>query len=152
MQIILLEKIVNVGNLGDVVKVKHGFARNYLIPQGKAKRATAENIKELEAKRSDLEKVAADKLADAQAHSAKLEGLKVQITQKAGVDGRLFGSVTNADIVEALKAQGFAVEKSGVRMPAGPLKQVGDYPIVVALHSDATATITVSVIGEQAGQ
>src|SRR4051795_12277262 len=152
MQIILLEKIVNVGNLGDVVTVKHGYARNYLIPQGKAKRATPVNIKELEGRRSDLEKVASDKFAKAQAETEKLEGLTIQISQKAGVDGRLFGSVTNADIVEALKAQGFAVEKSAVRMPAGPLKQVGDYPIVVALHSDATATITVSVIGEQAGQ
>jgi large subunit ribosomal protein L9 len=150
MEIILLEKIVNVGNLGDVVKVKHGYARNYLIPQGKAKRATADNIKELEAKRSELEKVAADKLTAAQTQSEKLEGLVVQITQKAGVDGRLFGSVTNADIVEALKAQGFNVEKSGVRMPSGPLKQIGDYPIVIALHTDATATITVSVSAETA--
>src|SRR6185369_781270 len=150
MEIILLEKIVNVGNLGDVVKVKEGYARNYLIPQGKAKRATAENIKALEAKRAELEQIAADKLAAAQAHSARLEGLIVQITQKAGVDGRLFGSVTNADIVEALKAQGFAVEKSSVRMPSGPLKQVGEYPIVIALHSDATATVTVAVIAESA--
>jgi len=150
MQIILLEKIVNVGNLGDVVKVKDGFARNYLIPHGKAKRATEANIKELEAKRSDLEKIAAEKLEAAQGQAAKLEGLVVQITQKAGVDGRLFGSVTNADIVEALKAQGFAVEKAGVRMPTGPLKQVGDHRIVIALHTDSTATITVSVIGEQA--
>ena len=152
MQIILLEKIVNVGNLGDVVKVKHGYARNYLIPKGKAKRATPDNIKALEAKRTELEQAAADRLAEAQAHSARLEGLMVHITQKAGVDGRLFGSVTNADIVEALKAQGFAVEKSDVRMPAGPLKQVGEYSIVVALHSDATATITVSVSGDHSGQ
>jgi large subunit ribosomal protein L9 len=127
MQIILLEKIVNVGNLGDVVKVKHGYARNYLIPHGKAKRATPDNIKALEAKRAELEQIAAEKLAAAQAHSARLEGLIVQITQKAGVDGRLFGSVTNADIVEALKAQGYAVEKAGIRMPTGPLKQVGDH-------------------------
>ena len=150
MEIILLEKIVNIGNLGDVVKVKHGYARNYLIPQGKAKRATPENIKELESKRVDLEKIAADKLLAAQDQSAKLEGLVLHISQKAGVDGRLFGSVTNADIVEALKAQGFAVEKSSVRMPSGPLKQVGEYPIVIALHSDATATITVGVIAESA--
>jgi len=152
MQIILLEKIVNVGNLGDVVKVKHGYARNYLIPQGKAKRATADNIKLLEAKRAELEKVAADKLAGAQAQAAKLEGLTIQITQKAGVDGRLFGSVTNADVVEALKAQGFIVEKADVRMPSGPLKQVGDHPLVIALHSDAVANVTVTVIGEQGGQ
>ena len=120
MQIILLEKIVNVGNLGDVVKVKHGYARNYLIPQGKAKRATAENIKVIETRRAELEKVAADKLAAAQTQAAKLEGLTIQISQKAGVDGRLFGSVTNVDIVESLKAQGFTVEKADIRMPAGP--------------------------------
>jgi len=152
MQIILLEKIANVGNLGDVVKVKHGYARNYLIPQGKAKRATAENIKLLEARRAELESAAAVKLAEAQAQAAKLEGLTIQITQKAGVDGRLFGSVTNVDIVQALKAQGFVVEKSDVRMPSGPLKQVGDHPVIVAIHTDAVANITVGVIGEQAGQ
>ena len=148
MQIILLEKIVNVGDLGEVVKVKQGYARNYLIPQGKAKRATPENIKLLESKRAELEAAAAQKLADAQALVAKLEGTSVVITQKAGVDGRLFGSVTNVDIVEALKAQGMVVEKSAIRMPAGPLKQVGDYPLVVALHADASANITVSVLGE----
>ncbi len=151
MQIILLEKIVNVGNLGDVVKVKHGYARNYLIPQGKAKRATAENIKAIETRRAELEKVAADKLAEAQAQVARLEGLTIQVTQKAGVDGRLFGSVTNVDIVEALKAQGFTVEKADIRMPSGPLKQVGDHPLTVALDTDAVANITVSVIGEQVG-
>ena len=152
MQIILLEKILNVGNLGDVVKVKHGYARNYLIPQGKAKRATAENIQLLEARRADLEKVAADKFAEAQAQAAKLEGLAIRITQKAGVDGRLFGSVTNFDIVQALKAHGFTAEKADILMPAGPLKHVGDHPLAVALHSDAVANITVSVIGEQGGQ
>jgi large subunit ribosomal protein L9 len=148
MQIILLEKIVNVGNLGDVVKVKNGYARNYLIPQGKAKRATPENIKMLEAKRAELEAAATAKLTEAQAQAAKLEGLMLQITQKSGVDGRLFGSVTNVDIVEALKAQGFAVEKSAIRMPTGPLKQIGDHPLVVALHSDVEANITVSVLGD----
>jgi len=151
MQIILLEKIVNVGNLGDVVKVKHGYARNFLIPQGKAKRATAENIKAIETRRAELEQVAADKLAEAQAQVARLEGLTIQVTQKAGVDGRLFGSVTNVDIVEALKAQGFTVEKADIRMPSGPLKQVGDHPLTVALDTDAVANITVSVIGEQVG-
>jgi len=150
MQIILLEKIVNVGNLGDVVKVKNGYARNYLIPTGKAKRATPDNIKLLEAKRAELEAAANEKFAEAQAQAAKLEGLMLQITQKAGVDGRLFGSVTNVDIVEALKAQGFTVEKSAVRMPTGPLKQVGDYPLVVALHTDVPVNITVSVLGETA--
>jgi large subunit ribosomal protein L9 len=151
MQIILLEKIVNVGNLGDVVKVKNGYARNYLIPTGKARRATPENIKLLEEKRAELEAAANAKLAEAQAQAAKLEGLMLQITQKAGVDGRLFGSVTNVDIVEALKAQGFTVEKSAIRMPTGPLKQVGDYPLVVALHSDVPVNITVSVLGETVG-
>jgi large subunit ribosomal protein L9 len=148
MQIILLEKVVNVGNLGDVVKVKQGYARNFLIPQGKAKRATPENIKMLEAKRSELEQAAAEKLAAAQTQAEKLEGLTVQITQKAGVDGRLFGSVTNADIVEALKAQGFTLEKAAIRMPTGPLKQVGDYPLVVALHTDVPSNIVVSVLGD----
>jgi large subunit ribosomal protein L9 len=148
MQIILLEKVQNVGNLGDVVKVKEGFARNYLIPQGKAKRATAENIAAIEAKRAELEKAAGEKLAAAQAQAAKLEGLTVQITQKSGVDGRLFGSVTNADIVEALKPHGVDLPKSAVHMPAGPLKQVGDYPLTVTLHADVDVHITVSVLGE----
>src|SRR6266446_413328 len=129
MQIILLEKIVNVGNLGDVVKVKHGYARNYLIPHGKAKRATPENIQEIEAKRTELEKIATSKLTGAQEQAARLDGLTVQISQKAGVDGRLFGSVTNVDIVDALKAQGAGIERSMIRMPAGPLKLVGDYPL-----------------------
>ena len=149
MQIILLEKIANVGDLGDVVKVKHGFARNFLIPQGKAKRATPENLKlhRSEARRA-RERAADAKLAAAQAQAEKLEGLTVQITQKAGVDGRLFGSVTNVDIVEALKAQGIEVEKAMIRMPEGPLKHVGDYPLTVALHTDVVAHITVTVLGE----
>ena len=150
MQIILLEKVLNVGNLGDVVKVKQGYARNYLIPQGKAKRATPDNIKLLEAKRAELERAAGEKLAAAQEQAAKLEGLRVQVSQKAGVDGRLFGSVTNFDIVEALKAQGITIEKSTVRMPDGPLKHVGEFPLVVALYLDVTANITVVVIGETA--
>ena len=148
MQIILLEKVVNIGNLGDVVKVKQGYARNFLIPQGKAKRATPENIKMLEAKRAELEAAAAAKLNAAQERAAKLEGTTVNVTQKSGVDGRLFGSVTNVDVVDALKALGFTVEKASIRMPAGPLKQVGDHPLVVAVHSDAIANITVHVIGE----
>jgi len=150
MQIILLEKITNVGNLGDVVKVKDGFARNFLIPQGKAKRATPENLKAIEARRSDLEKAANEKLTGAQQIAEQLEGKSVQITQKSGVDGRLFGSVTNVDVVEALKGQGFNVEKAMVRLPNGPLKQVGDHPVTIALHSDVTAHVTVTVIGETA--
>lgn len=148
MQIILLDKVVNLGGLGDVVKVKDGYARNYLIPQGKAKRANAANLAEFEARRAELERLAAEQLAAAQADGAKLEGQSVSISRKAGVDGRLFGSVTNADIAEALKVKGFVVEKSAVRMPDGPLKAVGESQVVVALHTDVTATITVTVVGE----
>ncbi|MDD3327341.1 MAG: 50S ribosomal protein L9 [Zoogloea sp.] len=148
MQIILLDKVVNLGGLGDVVKVKDGYARNYLIPQGKAKRANAANLAEFEARRAELERLAAEQLAAAQAEGEKLEGLAVSIGRKAGVDGRLFGSVTNADIAEALKAKGFVVEKSSVRMPDGPLKAVGESRLVVALHTDVTATISVTVVGE----
>jgi large subunit ribosomal protein L9 len=149
MQVILMEKVANLGNLGDVVKVKDGYARNYLIPQGKAKRATDANLKAFEAKRAELEKAQADALGKAQERATKLEGLTLQITQKAGPDGRLFGSVTNYDIVEGLEKQGHEVERSQIRMPQGPLKQVGDYQIQIALHTDVTVTITVSVLGEQ---
>ena len=148
MQIILLEKIANVGNLGDVVKVKDGYARNFLIPQGKAKRATPANLQAIEAQRAELERVAGEKLAHAQALAEKLEGSTLRIPQKAGVDGRLFGSVTNADVVEALKAQGVEIEKSMVRMPSGPLKHVGEHPVSIALHTDVTAHVTVNVVGE----
>jgi large subunit ribosomal protein L9 len=149
MQIILMEKVVNLGQLGDVVKVKNGYARNFLIPQGKAKRATQTAIAEFEAKRAELEKTQAEVLAAAQAEAAKLDGLMVQITQKAGVDGRLFGSVTNADIEEALKALGFDIERSMIRMPQGSLKQVGDHPLTIALQSEVLAHIVVSVLGEE---
>jgi large subunit ribosomal protein L9 len=148
MQIILLEKVVNLGQLGDVVKVKDGYARNFLIPKGKAKRANAANLAEFEARRTELEKLQAAALAAATAKAEKLEGLMVQIAQKAGVDGRLFGSVTNHDIADALKAQGIEIEKGDIRMPLGPLKQIGDHPLVVDLHTDVHATITVSVLGE----
>ena len=148
MQVILLEKLINLGKLGDVVKVKVGFARNYLIPQGKAKRATPANIAEFELRRAELEKTESEVLASAQAQAAKMQGLMVQITQKAGVDGKLFGSVTNVDITEALQAQGFPIQKAAIRMPHGPLKQVGDYNISVVLHSDVITNITVSVLGE----
>jgi large subunit ribosomal protein L9 len=148
MQVILLEKVANLGNLGDVVKVKDGFARNFLIPQGKAKRATEANLKAFEVRRAELEKAQSDNLAKAQERGAKLDGLTLQIVQKAGVDGRLFGSVTNYDIVEALKAQGHEVERSMIRMPAGPIKQVGDVHLQVQLHTDVVVTINVSVLGE----
>jgi len=148
MQIILMEKVINLGSLGDVVKVKDGFARNFLIPQGKAKRATEANKAEFEARRVDLEKKAAEILSAATARAEKLEGYLVQVTQKAGVDGRLFGSVTNSDIAEALTKQGFDVKKGEVVMPNGPLKTIGDFPLTLNLHTDAKAHITVSVLGE----
>jgi large subunit ribosomal protein L9 len=150
VQVILLEKVVNLGGLGDVVKVKPGFARNYLIPQGKAKRATPENLAEFESRRGELERAQADALAAAQARGAKVDGATVQVTRKAGVDGRLFGSVTTYDIAEALQALGHDVERAAIRLPQGPLKAVGDYPIAVALHGDVVVQITVSVLGEQA--
>lgn len=150
MQIILLEKVVNVGNLGDVVKVKDGFARNFLIPQKLARRATKDAIAEFEVRRAELEKAAAEKLAAAQAQGEKMAGLTVQIGQKAGVDGRLFGSVTNADIAQALTKQGFAAEKAQVRLPQGPLKMVGDHPVQVSLHTDVVVDVMVSVLGEHA--
>jgi|SRR5690554_5842488 len=149
MQIILLEKVVNLGGLGDIVKVKDGYARNFLIPQGKAKRATEANKAEFEARRAELERIQAEKLAAAQAVASKLEGLMVQIERKAGMDGRLFGSVGNADIAESLQVQGFDIDRSAIRLPNGPLKQVGDVQVEVALHSDVVATITVSVLGDQ---
>jgi len=151
MQIILLDKIANVGNLGDVVKVKDGYARNFLIPQGKAKRATPDNLAAIEARRAELEAAAGECLANARALAEKLEGSTLRVAQKAGVDGRLFGSVTNVDIVQALKGQGVEIEKSMVRMPSGPLKQVGEHPVTVALHTDVTAHINVNVVGETVG-
>ena len=148
MQVILLEKVANLGGLGEVVKVKDGYARNFLLPTGAARRATEAAIKEFEAKRAELEKAQAAKLTTAQAVGEKLAGKKVTITQKAGVDGRLFGSVTNFDIAEALKRQGFEVAKSQVRLPTGPLKILGDHAVSVALHHDVVVDVTVTVVGE----
>lgn len=150
MQVILLEKLTNLGNLGDVVRVKDGFARNFLIPQRKARRATEAAIADFAARRAELEKLAAEKLAVAQAVGDKLKGLVLEINQKAGVDGRLFGSVTNHDIAESLAAKGFQIEKASVRMPTGPLKLVGDHPVAIAVHTDVVVDINIRVIGEQA--
>jgi large subunit ribosomal protein L9 len=150
MQIILLDKVVNLGNLGEIVKVKDGYARNFLIPQGRARRATAANNAEFEAKRVELEKAAAAKLAESQAQGEKLAGTTVKLTQKAGVDGRLFGSVTNFDISEELNKLGYKVAKSQVRMPNGPIKHVGDSTVSVALHTDVVVDINVTVYGETA--
>ena len=149
MQIILLEKVINLGQLGDVVRVKDGFARNYLIPGGKARRATSSAIKEFEDRRAELEKVQAERLAVAQAEGEKLSGLTIQLTEKAGVDGRLFGSVTPLNVVEALRKQGYpSVEKTMVKFPEGPLKTIGDHKVQIGLHTDVTVDITVSVLGE----
>ncbi len=150
MQIILLDKVVNVGALGDIVKVKDGYARNFLIPQGRARRATEANKAEFAAKRAELEKAAAAKLAEAQAQGEKLAGTTLKLTQKAGVDGRLFGSVTNHDIAEELVKQGYKVAKSQVRMPNGLIKTTGDSTVSVALHTDVVVDITVTVYGETA--
>ena len=150
MQIILLDKIVNLGNLGEIVRVKDGYARNYLIPAGRARRATETAKQEFEAKRAELEKAAATKLAESQAQGEKLAGATIKLTQKAGVDGRLFGSVTNFDIAEELNKQGYGVVKAQVRMPNGPIKVVGDSKVSVALHTDVVVEVTVSVYGETA--
>lgn len=150
MQIILLDKVVNLGNLGEIVKVKDGYARNFLIPSGRARRATQAAKAEFEARRAELEKAAAEKLAAAQAQGEKLGGSTVKLTQKAGVDGRLFGSVTNQDICEELNKQGYALVKSQIRMPNGHIKVVGDNTVSVSLHTDVTVDITVSVYGETA--
>ena len=150
MQVILLEKVINLGNLGEIVKVKDGYARNFLIPQGHARRATEANKAEFEAKRAELEKQAASKLTGAQATGEKLSGQTVKLTQKAGVDGRLFGSVTNHDIAEELGKMGFPVAKAQVRMPNGPIKTVGDSTVSVALHTDVVVDINVTVYGETA--
>ncbi len=145
MQIILVEKVTNLGQLGDVVKVKDGYARNFLIPQGKAKRATTANRAEFEARRAELEKVQAVKLLEAQSRAAKLEAYVLPLARKAGVDGKLFGSVSNSDIAEGLGANGFDVVKSEVRLPNGPLKAVGDHPVTLSLHTDVTVDITVTI-------
>jgi large subunit ribosomal protein L9 len=148
MEVILLEKVANLGALGDIVKVKDGFGRNFLIPQGKAKRATDANKAEFEARRAELEKQQADILTAAKARADKLSGTSVEIAQKAGEDGRLFGSVTNHDIASALTAKGVEVVKSEVRLPAGPLKAVGEFPVTIALHHDVVVDITVNVVAE----
>ena len=148
MQVILLEKVANLGNLGDVVKVKDGFARNFLIPSKRARRATETAIKEFETRRAELEKVAADKLGAAQALADQLAGKTVTLVQKAGVDGRLFGSVTNADVSEGLSKLGFAVTKAQVRMPTGPLKTVGEHTVSVSPHTDVVVQVLVQVVPE----
>jgi large subunit ribosomal protein L9 len=150
MQVILLDKVINLGGLGEIVRVKDGYARNFLIPQGRARRATEANKAEFEARRADLEKAAAAKLSESKAQGEKLAGSTVKVTQKAGVDGRLFGSVTNSDIAEELKKLGYNVVKAQVRMPNGPIKTVGDSTVSVALHTDVVVDVNVTVYGETA--
>ncbi len=149
MEIILLEQVVNLGRLGDLVNVKEGYARNYLIPQGKAQRATKENLAEFEQKRAELEAQQAKILSDAQTKFEKIDGVSIEIMQKAGVDGRLFGSVTHYDIADALNVQGYEINKNQIQMPTGPLKQIGEASISVSLHAEVVATITVTVTPEQ---
>jgi large subunit ribosomal protein L9 len=148
MQVILMEKVPNLGNLGDVVTVKDGYARNYLIPQGKAKRATPENIAEFEARRAELERQAVERLAQAQAMAAQIEGITLQLVRKAGVDGRLFGSVTHIDVADELQRMGYSVAKGQILMPEGPIKSVGEVEIEIYLHPDVRPTIRVAVLGE----
>ena len=151
MQVILLAKVTNLGSLGEVVKVRAGFARNYLIPKGKAQRATPENLAQFEQRRGELEKVQAEHLTAAQQHGAKVDGVTIALTRRAGVDGRLFGSVTTYDIAEALSAAGHQVERAAIRLPQGPLKLIGEHDVAVALHGDVVVHIKVSVVGEAAG-
>ena len=150
MQVILLEKINHLGDLGDIVKVKDGYARNFLIPTKRAKRATEAAIAEFEARRAELERAQAERIAAAEEMAAKLNGVAVEITSKAGVDGRLFGSVTNADVAEALKAQGFEIKKSQVSTPLGAIKAVGEYTLTIGLLGEIVADITVKVVAEAA--
>lgn len=149
MEIILLETIDRLGGLGDLVKVRAGFARNYLLPQGKAKLATAENIAEIEARRAELEKQQAEVLASAKTRAEQLEGLEVTITAKSGGEGKLFGSITNANITDAINEKGIAVEKSEIRMPEGPIRAAGEYDIDIHLHAEVNAAIKLTVIGEE---
>jgi large subunit ribosomal protein L9 len=149
MEIILMEKVTNLGNLGDKVRVKDGYARNFLIPQGKARRVTEKALAEFEARRAELERLQAEKLAAAQALAEKISTTTLKLARNAGVDGKLFGSVNNFDISEALKAEGIAVERAQVRLPQGPLKQVGEYELTLALHTDVVATLKLAVVAEQ---
>lgn len=148
MQIILMEYVTNLGQLGDIVKVREGYARNYLIPQGKAKRATQANLAAFEGRRAELERVQSDKLTGAQALAAKLDGVSIQVMQKAGVDGKLFGSVTNIDIADALKGEGFDVPRASIRMPSGPIKHVGEHTLEIALHPEVSIAMTVTVVAD----
>jgi len=148
MQVILLDKVVNLGNFGDIVKVRDGYARNFLIPQAKARRATQSALKEFEVRRAELEKLATDKLVVAQGMGSRLQGLVLPVKAKAGVDGRLFGSVTNADIGGELAKLGHSVEKSQIRIVNGLVKTIGEHPVSITLHSDVVVEIILNVVPE----
>jgi large subunit ribosomal protein L9 len=149
MEIILLQKVANLGNIGDRVKVKAGYGRNFLLPQGKATLATADNIKKFEARRSELEKVANEELGGAQARAAKLEGFRLTLTAKAGGEGKLFGSVGTADIAEAVRKAGHEIERSEVRLPHGPIRQAGEHVVQLHLHTDVTVDLPVTIVAEE---
>lgn len=149
MQVILLEAVENLGKLGDTVKVKPGYARNFLLPQGKAVPATKENLAEVEAQRAELERHEAEMLALAKSRAEKLEGMQVTVARKAGDEGKLFGSVGPVDITEALAASGSEVERHEVRIPVDSIRQVGEYPVIIHLHADVEANITVNVVAEE---
>ena len=149
MEIILMQKVANLGNIGDKVKVKAGYGRNFLLPQGKATLATPENVAKFEARRAEFEKAAKEELASAQSRAAKLEGFKLSLTAKAGGEGKLFGSVGNSDIVEALKKAGHVLERSEVRMPNGPIRQAGEHVVQLHLHTDVNVDLPVVIIGEE---
>ncbi len=149
MEIILLEKIDRLGKLGDVVNVKNGFARNFLLPFGKAKIANEANVKELEERRAELEAKEAETLAAATALKVKLDEMTISITSKSGTEGKLFGSVGNADIAEAIVAGGVDIEKKTVRLPTGPIRNAGEYVIDLHLHTDVNAQVKLTIIGEE---
>jgi large subunit ribosomal protein L9 len=149
MEIILLQKVANLGNIGDRVKVKPGYGRNFLLPQGKATLATPDNIAKFEARRTELEKVAGEELSQAQARAAKLAGFKLSLTAKAGGEGKLFGSIGTSDIAEATRNAGFDVERSEVRLPHGPIRQAGEHVVQLHLHTDVTVDLPVTIVAEE---
>jgi large subunit ribosomal protein L9 len=149
MEIILLQKVANLGNIGDRVKVKAGYGRNFLLPQGKATLATADNIAKFEVRRSELEQAAGEELGKAQARATKLQGFKLSLTAKAGGEGKLFGSVGTSDIAEATRKAGFDVERSEVRLPHGPIRPAGEHVVQLHLHTDVTVDLPVTIVAEE---
>jgi len=149
MDIILLQKVANLGNIGDRVKVKSGYGRNFLLPQGKATLATPDNIAKFEGRRAEFEKVARGELESAQRRAAKLQGFKLTLTAKAGSEGKLFGSIGTADIATGVKAAGHDIERSEVRLPAGPIRQAGEHVVQLHLHTDVTVELQLVIVPEE---